>query len=76
MKLGQQLSKLLNLMQLSEDVLCNIGKFKAMNPTNFCRTSNLVSYHWREVLHLGLKNLRKKNLKHDCLSAEENELSK
>lgn len=75
MKLGQQLSKLLNLMQLLVDVLCNIGKFRAMNQTNFCHSSNLVLYHWREVLHLDLKNPRKKNLKEDCTSAEENELS-
>lgn len=71
----QQLSKLLNLIRLLEDVQYSTGNYKDMNLTNFCHTLNLVLYHWRAVLHQDLKHLRKKNLKHVCMSVEENELS-
>ena len=62
-------------MRLLEDVQYNTEKFKAMNQKNSCHTSNLVSYHWKEVSHLDLRNPRKNNLKHDCMSVEESELS-
>ena len=61
-------------MQLLEDVQCSIESFKAMNLTNFYHTSNLVSFHLKEVLHLDLKKSRKKNLKHGYIPAKENEL--
>lgn len=75
MKQELQLLKLWSLMPLLEDVQYNTEKFKATNQKNSCHTSDLVSYHWREVLHLDLRNLKKNNLKHGCMFVEESELS-
>lgn len=62
-------------MLFLEGVQFSTGNFKAMNLTNFCPILSPVLYHWREVLHLDLKNLRKKNSKLGCMYAKENELS-
>lgn len=75
MKQELQLLKLWSLMLLLEDVQCSTEKFKATSLKNSCHTSSLASYHWREVLHLALRNLRKNNLKHGCMFVGESELS-
>ena len=75
MKLEQQLLKLLNSMPFLEGVQYNTENSKVMKLTNFCLTSSHALYHWRVVLHLDLRKLRRKSLKLGYMFVKGNELS-
>lgn len=75
MNLEQQPLKLLNLMQFLVGVLYSTENSKVMSLTSFYLTSSLVLFLWRVALHQGLRNLRRKSLKHGCMFVKGNELS-
>jgi hypothetical protein len=74
MKLVLQPSRQLSWMQLLEDVLFSIGKYRAMKLKSFCLISSLVLYLKKVVLLLVLNIPRLKSTRHGCLYAEGNML--
>lgn len=67
-------SRQLSWMQLLEDVLFSIVKYKAMKLKSFCLISNHV-LSLKKVEFLLVSNiLRLKNIRHGCLYAEGNML--
>ena len=72
MKRVLQLSRQLSWMQLLEDVLFSIVKYKVMKLKSSSLISNHVSYLKKVELPQVLNMLRLKNIRHGCLCAKGN----